>query len=36
MPGMICNVDIISGSKSILSYLFKPVVKAFGEAMTER
>ena len=36
MPGMICDVEIITGSKSILSYLFKPVLKAFGEALTER
>lgn len=36
MPGMICDVEIITGSKSILSYLFKPVLRAFGEAMTER
>ena len=36
MPGMICDVEIITGSKSILSYLFKPVLKAFSEAMTER
>ncbi len=36
MPGMICNVDIITGSKSVLSYLFKPVLRAFNEALTER
>lgn len=36
MPGMICDVEIITGSKSILSYLFKPVLKAFDEALTER
>lgn len=36
MPGMICDVEIITGSKSILSYLFKPVLKAFSQAMTER
>jgi len=36
MPGMICDVEIITGSKSILSYLLKPVLKAFSEAMTER
>lgn len=35
MPGMICDVEIITGAKSILSYLLKPVLKAFGEAMTE-
>ena len=36
MPGMICDVEIITGSKSILSYLLKPVLKAFSEALTER
>lgn len=36
MPGMICDAEIITGRKSILSYLFKPVLKAFDEAMTER
>lgn len=36
MPGMICDVEIITGRKSILSYLFKPVLKAFDEALTER
>jgi adhesin transport system membrane fusion protein len=36
MPGMVCDVEIITGSKSILSYLFKPVLKAFNEALTER
>lgn len=36
MPGMICDVEIITGSKSVLAYLFKPVLRAFDEAMTER
>lgn len=36
MPGMICDVEIITGSKSILSYLFKPVLRALDEALTER
>lgn len=36
MPGMICDAEIITGRKSILSYLFKPVLKAFDEALTER
>ena len=36
MPGMICDVEVITGSKSILTYLLKPVLKAFNEAMTER
>jgi len=36
MPGMICDVEIITGQKSVLSYLLKPVLRAFNEAMTER
>ena len=36
VPGMICEVEIITGSKSILSYLFKPVTKGLNEALTER
>ena len=36
VPGMICEVEVITGSKSILSYLFKPVTKGLSEAMTER
>ncbi len=36
LPGMICDVEVITGSRSILSYLFKPIETAFGEALTER
>ncbi|MDP3674864.1 MAG: HlyD family type I secretion periplasmic adaptor subunit [Novosphingobium sp.] len=36
VPGMICDVEIITGRKSVLTYLMKPVIKAFGEALTER
>jgi membrane fusion protein, adhesin transport system len=36
MPGMVCDVEIITGSKSILSYLLKPILKGLSEAMTER
>ena len=35
-PGMICVVDIITGRKTILSYLLKPINKARQEAFTER
>lgn len=35
-PGMICDVQIITGRKSILSYLLKPVTKARTEALRER
>jgi len=36
VPGMICDVEVLTGTRSVLSYLFKPIEKAFGEAMTER
>ena len=35
-PGMICNVDVMTGRKSVLSYLLKPFLKARSEALTER
>jgi adhesin transport system membrane fusion protein len=36
VPGMICEAEIITGTRSILSYLLKPIEKAFDVAMTER
>lgn len=36
VPGMIGDVEIITGTKSVLSYLMKPVTRALDEAMTER
>jgi adhesin transport system membrane fusion protein len=35
-PGMMCDVDIITGRKSVLSYLLKPVIKAREQALRER
>jgi adhesin transport system membrane fusion protein len=35
-PGMICDVEIITGRKSVLDYLLKPVLKARNEALRER
>ena len=35
-PGMITDTDIITGRKSILSYLLKPLSKARSEALRER
>ncbi|MBK5264622.1 MAG: HlyD family type I secretion periplasmic adaptor subunit, partial [Alphaproteobacteria bacterium] len=35
-PGMICDAEIITGRKSILSYLLKPVLRARAEALQER
>lgn len=36
MPGMTASVDILTGKKSVLDYLLKPVLKAKHEAMRER
>lgn len=36
MPGMICDVEILTGKKSVLSYLLKPINKARNEALRER
>ena len=35
-PGMMTNTQIITGRKSILTYLLKPVLKARSDALTER
>lgn len=36
IPGMIAEVDILTGKKSVLSYLLKPVLRAKQYALTER
>ncbi|MEC5397916.1 HlyD family type I secretion periplasmic adaptor subunit [Uliginosibacterium sp. H1] len=36
IPGMVAEVDILTGKKSILAYLFKPVLRAQQRALTER
>lgn len=36
VPGMISDVEIITGRKSILSYLLKPITRGLGAALTER
>jgi len=36
MPGMVAEVDITTGRKSLLSYLLKPVLRAKSEAFSER
>ena len=36
IPGMVAEVDIMTGRKSILSYLLKPVIRAKSHALTER
>jgi len=35
-PGMSAEVDIITGSRSVLAYLTKPVTKTFSESFHER
>lgn len=36
IPGMVAQVDVLTGKKTILSYLLKPVLKAKARAFTER
>lgn len=36
VPGMICDVEVLTARRSVLSYLFKPVNRAFDRALTER
>jgi membrane fusion protein, adhesin transport system len=36
IPGMVAEVDILTGKKTILSYLLKPVLRARAAALTER
>ena len=36
IPGMIAEVDILTGKKTVLSYLLKPVLRAKQYALTER
>ena len=36
IPGMVAEVNILTGQKSILSYLLKPVLRAKESAFRER
>ncbi|HAU06566.1 MAG TPA: HlyD family type I secretion periplasmic adaptor subunit [Gammaproteobacteria bacterium] len=36
IPGMVATVDILTGKKTILDYLLKPILKAKQEALRER
>jgi adhesin transport system membrane fusion protein len=36
LPGMIASVDVITGAKSVLQYILKPIVKAKESALRER
>jgi len=36
IPGMVAEVDVLTGKKSVLSYLLKPVLRAKSYALSER
>lgn len=36
IPGMVAQVDILTGKKTVLSYLAKPILRAKANALTER
>lgn len=36
IPGMTAQVDVLTGRKSVLQYLLKPIIKARDHALTER
>ena len=36
IPGMMAQVDILTGKKSVLDYLLKPILKARQNALRER
>jgi adhesin transport system membrane fusion protein len=36
IPGMIAEVDVLTGKKSVLAYMLKPVLRAKSVALTER
>ncbi|MDE1463594.1 HlyD family type I secretion periplasmic adaptor subunit [Spartinivicinus poritis] len=36
IPGMLADVDIITGKKTVLDYLLKPILRAKQNALTER
>lgn len=36
LPGMVADVDILTGKRTVLSYLLKPVMRARNYALSER
>ena len=36
IPGMVASIDIQTGSKTVLTYLMKPILRAKSEALRER
>ncbi len=36
IPGMVANIDILTGKKTVMQYLLKPFIKTLDNAMSER
>lgn len=36
IPGMVAEVDVLTGKKTVLSYLLKPIIRTSGMALRER
>ena len=36
IPGMVTTVDILTGKKTVLDYILKPILKARQNALRER
>lgn len=36
IPGMVASVDILTGEKTVMEYLMKPLVKTLNQSMSER
>lgn len=36
IPGMVASVDILTGKKTVMQYLMKPIIKTLDDAMNER
>lgn len=34
-PGMVAEIDIVAGERTVISYLMKPILKVFNTALTE-
>jgi adhesin transport system membrane fusion protein len=36
IPGMVASVDILTGEKTVMQYIMKPLIKSLSQAMNER
>ena len=36
IPGMVASVDILTGKKTVMEYILKPIVKTLDESLGER